>query len=165
MTSQESGTTSVMSTLSIVLLAIAVLVVVAVIVGAVLVLNKKNRAHKHHQAETIREEAVAVTPAIQESELHAQEAEARAERARLQAERAEHEAASARQGVDVEHAQYEDRIRTADKVDPAVDHSAPDYTPDTTPAEQATQTETTRTETTRTETTPTRPETGGRHTV
>ena len=54
---------------------------------------------------------------------------------------------------------------TADKVDPAVDHSAPDYTPDTTPAEQATQTETTQTETTRTETTPTRPETGGRHTV
>ena len=74
------------------------------IVGAVLVLNKKNRAHKHHQAETIREEAVAGTPAIQESELHAREAEARAERARLQAERAEHEAASARQGVDVEQA-------------------------------------------------------------
>jgi FtsZ-interacting cell division protein ZipA len=136
-----------MTTVWIVIIAI---VVVAVIVGAVLVLNKRNRAHKHHQAETLREEAVTKTPAIQESELHAQEAEARAERTRLQAERAEHEAAAARQGVDVEQAEYEDRIRQADRVDPAVDHSAPDYTPDTTPAEQATET---------------RPEAGGRHTV
>jgi uncharacterized protein HemX len=146
-----------MSTMSIVLLVIAVLVVVAVIVGVVLVLNKRNRVHKHHQAEALREEAaVTKTPAIQESELHAQEAEARAERTRLQAERAEHEAAAARQGVDVEQAQYEDRIREADRVDPAVDHSAPDYTPDTTAAEQATPAE---------QTTETRPETGGRHTV
>ncbi|MET0524384.1 MAG: hypothetical protein ABWZ91_06260 [Nocardioides sp.] len=136
-----------MTTVWIVIIAV---VVVAVIVGAVLVLNKRNRVHKHHQAESIREEAVAGTPAIQESELHAREAEARAERTRLQAERAEQEAAAARQGVDVEQASYEDRIREADRVDPAVDHSAPDYTPDTTPAEQATEP---------------RPETGGRHSV
>ena len=140
-----------MSTLTIVLLAIAVLVVVAVIVGAVIFLNKRNRAHKHHQAVAIREEAVAGTPGIRESELHAEEAEARAERARLQAERAEHEAAAARQGVDVEQAEYEDRIRTADRVDPAVDHSEPEYTPTPRPPRRPPR--------------PARPETGGRHTV
>ncbi len=143
------GTYPAMTLLTLILV-IAVVALLAVIVGAVIFLNKRNRAQKHHEAVAIREEAVAGTAGIRESELHAEEAEARAERARLQAERAEHEAAAARQGVDVEQAEYEDRIRTADRVDPAVDHSDPEYTPDTTPAEEAIETP---------------PETGGRHTV
>jgi FtsZ-interacting cell division protein ZipA len=149
MRTRPPGTSPAMTLLTIVII-VAVLVVIAVVVTAVFGLNKRHRTQRHHEAVTLREEAVSGTPAIQESELHAQEAEARAERSRLQAERAEHEAAAARQGVDVEQAEYEDRIREADRVDPAVDHKAPDYTPDTTPAEQATQTG---------------PEAGGRHTV
>jgi FtsZ-interacting cell division protein ZipA len=118
---------------------IVLIIVIAVIVLALIGLfgwmsNKKKREHRHAEAERIRHEAAAGTGGIQESEVRAREAEARAEQARLQAERAEQDAARAHQGVTQEQAQHEERIREADRIDPAVDHRSEGYTPDTSAA-------------------------------
>ena len=50
--------------------------------------------------------------------------------ARAEAARAEQDAAQAQQGVQVEEARVEDRVRAADDVDPDVDTRSDDYRPD-----------------------------------
>lgn len=127
-----------MDTGTIIWIVIAILVVAA-LVGLFLAMKRRREAKRREHATEIRHEAAAAAPDIRESELHAQEAEARAERARLQAESADQDAARARQGVDAERAEFEDRVRTADRVDPTVNHRSSDYQPDTTPADEAVQ--------------------------
>ena len=84
---------------------IAVVVVVLVALAAWLV--TRQRAKKQHEhAEHLRQEAQEHATQIPETQVRAKEAEAQAERAG-----------------------HEDRLRTADQVDPRVDTTSDDYSP------------------------------------
>lgn len=114
----------------IVVIALVLLLVVGLIVAAA---RRKATERRRTQAEEIRHEAAAGTGDVSDADIRAREAEAEAERARLQAQRAEKDAAGARRDLDVEHAQHEDRVREADRLDPDVDHRATDYQADADP--------------------------------
>lgn len=128
-----------MDTSEIVWIVVAVLVVLALAALLVAMMRKrrtekaaKDRAH----AENLRRQAATHAGGIEQSQTEAEKAakkaehaEARAERARIEAERAKAHADEARQGLDVEQAKYEDRLREADRLDPEVDHRADDYRP------------------------------------
>ncbi len=116
-----------MGTIGWIILVIVILVVVA---GAAYALmgNKRTEA-KRHEAEAIRAEASENAAAVEAQRRQAEEAAARAEVARAEAARAEQAAAEANQGVTVEEARVEDRLRTADHVDPDVDTRTDDYRP------------------------------------
>ena len=110
-------------------------IILIVVIGAVaaaaafaLMGNRRTEA-KREQATELREEAAQSTAAVEASRREAEEAAARAEVARAEAARAEQDAAQAQQGVQVEEARVEDRVRTADDVDPDVDTRAEDYQP------------------------------------
>jgi FtsZ-interacting cell division protein ZipA len=123
------------STESVVWIIVLAVVIIALIGLVGYVMNKKKREQNRVRAEGLRDEAGAAATEIPEAQVRAREAEARAERARLAAQKAEEDAARANQVLSTEEARYEDRIREADRLDPAVDHRAPDYQPDTSPAE------------------------------
>ena len=111
-----------------------IIVVVAVLVVAALVawLITQQRRKKHQeQAERLRHEAHDHAAEIPETNVRAKEAEADAERARLEAERAQERAREARVAATQQQAVQEDRLRTADQVDPRVDTRSADYTPGT----------------------------------
>jgi FtsZ-interacting cell division protein ZipA len=111
---------------------IVVAVIVALLVlGLVAALTSKNRNHRKAQAAELRRDARSRTPDLSEADVRAREAEVEAERARLEAQRAEARAAEAEQARAVEQAGYEDQIREADRLDPAVDTRSTDYQPDT----------------------------------
>jgi uncharacterized protein (DUF3084 family) len=111
-----------------------IIVVVAVLVVAALVAwmlaQQRKKKHVEH-AEHLREEAREHASAIPESQVRAREAEVEAERARLEAERAQQKAQEAQVAATQQQAVHEDRLRTADQVDPRVDTSSEDYDPDT----------------------------------
>ena len=95
---------------------IVIIVVVAVIAGVVVAMQRKRKAEQHReQAASLRQEAVQQRPEVDRAREEAEEAERRAEEAR----RAHAQAA----------AQHEDQLRTADRVDPDVDHESTDYEP------------------------------------
>ena len=91
--------------------------------------NNRRTEQRREEAESLRTEAAEKTAAVQASQREAEEAAARAEVARAEAARAEQQAAQAQQGVQVEEARVEDRVRTADRVDPDVDTRAEGYRP------------------------------------
>ena len=64
----------------------------------------------------------------------------RAERARLEAERAQARAREAQVAATQQQAVHEDRLRTADQVDPHVDTSSDDYAHGTTTDDRSTAT-------------------------
>ncbi len=102
---------------------IVVAVVVALLVLgllAALMSKKKTEQRKAHAAE-LRQDAQSRAPELDEADVRAREAEVEAERARLEAERAQARATEAEQARAAEQAGYEDRIREADRLDPAVD--------------------------------------------
>ena len=110
------------------LIIIAVVVVVLVALAAWLV--TRQRAKKQHEhAEHLRQEAHEHATQIPETQVRAKEAEAQAERARLEAERADREARDAQVAATQQQAVHEDRLRTADQVDPRVDTTSDDYSP------------------------------------
>ena len=90
--------------------------------------NRRTEAQRE-QATELREEAAQSAASVEASRREAEEAAARAEVARAEAARAEQDAAQAQQGVQVEEARVEDRVRTADHVDPDVDTRSEDYPP------------------------------------
>ena len=107
---------------------IAVVVVVLMALAAWLV--TRQRAKKQHEhAEHLRQEAHEHATQIPETQVRAKEAEAQAERARLEAERADREARDAQVAATQQQAVHEDRLRTADQVDPRVDTTSDDYSP------------------------------------
>jgi predicted negative regulator of RcsB-dependent stress response len=125
---------------------VIVVLVAAAVVAWLMTQQKKNKQHEH--AEHLRQEAhehAAVIPQVQDD---AKEAEAKAEVARLEAERAAREAEEARIAATQQEAVHEDRLRTADEVDPRVDTRSEDYSSGTgtTPTETVRDTETTRTD-------------------
>ena len=104
---------------------IVVVLVAAAVVAWLMTQQKKNKQHEH--AEHLRQEAhehAAVIPQVQDN---AKEAEAKAEVARLEAERAAREAQEAQVAATQQEAVHEDRLRTADEVDPRVDTASDDY--------------------------------------
>jgi cytoskeletal protein RodZ len=116
-----------MGTIGWIILVIVILVIVAGVAYALM--GNKRTAARRQEAETIRSEASENAAAVEAQRREAQEAAARAEVARAEAARAEQAAAEANQGVTVEEARVEDRLRTADRVDPDVDTRAEDYRP------------------------------------
>jgi len=112
---------------------IVVAVVVALLILGLLaaLMNKRKTEQRKAQAAELRQDAQSRTPDLDEADVRAREAEVEAERARLEAERAQTRAAEAEQARAAEQAGYEDRIREADRLDPAVDTKSSDYEPDT----------------------------------
>jgi ABC-type nickel/cobalt efflux system permease component RcnA len=112
---------------------ILVAVVVVVLVALAAWLATRQRTKKQHEhAEHLREEAQEHAAEVPETQVRAKEAEAEAERARLEAERAQAKAREAQVAATQQQAVHEDRLRTADQVDPRVDTSSDDYAPGTT---------------------------------
>lgn len=111
---------------------IIVLVVVLVVAALVawLVMQQRKKKQQEH-AERLRHEAHEHASEIPETQVRAKEAEAEAERARLEAERAQAQAREAQVAATQQQAVREDRLRTADQVDPRVDTSSDDYAPGT----------------------------------
>jgi FtsZ-interacting cell division protein ZipA len=109
---------------------IVILVALLVLGLALMLLSKKRKerhleeAHEHRAA--AREEISDVTQRKQEAAA----AQARAEEARLEAERSEQAARQSQTEAQQREAQVEERLRTADKLDPNVDHKSDDYAPD-----------------------------------
>ncbi|HET6391990.1 MAG TPA: hypothetical protein VFG13_04145 [Blastococcus sp.] len=112
---------------------IVVAVVVALLVLGLLaaLMRNKKTEHRKVQAAELRQDAQSRAPDLDEADVRAREAEVEAERARLEAERAKTRATEAEQARAAEQALYEDQIREADRVDPAVDTGSSDYQPDT----------------------------------
>ena len=109
-----------------------IIVVVAVLVVAALVawlITQQRTKKQHEHAERLRHEAHDHAAEIPETNVRAKEAEADAERARLEAERAQERAREARVAATQQQAVHEDRLRTADEVDPRVDTASTDYAP------------------------------------
>lgn len=111
-----------------IILIVVILVVLAAIAYAVM--NNRRTAAKREHATQLRDEAAQSTASVEASRREAQEAAARAEVARAEAARAEQQAAQAQQGVHVEEARVEDRVRTADAIDPDVDTRNEEYRPE-----------------------------------
>ena len=111
-------------------LIIVIVIVLVVAAVAAFLVNKRNKDAKIARAEELRGQAASqaqstIAPAQQE----AAEAERKAEEARLQAERAQAEAREAQVAAQQVEAEHEAQVRDADRVDPRVDHTADDYSP------------------------------------
>ena len=111
---------------------IIVLVVLVVVALAAWLVTQQRKRKQHEHAEELRTEAHEHAREIPETQVRAKEAEAEAERARLEAERAQARAQEAQVAATQQEAVHEDRLRTADQVDPRVDTSSEDYAPGTT---------------------------------
>lgn len=118
------STTEVIWTVAIVLVA---LIVIGLIVSS---MRKKSLADNHARAEQLRGTANTSAAGLLDAKARAEQAEVQAEHKRLEAQRAEEQAAIARTEVDQQQALQEDRIRSADRLDPEVDHRAKDYSPE-----------------------------------
>ncbi|MDR7253405.1 hypothetical protein J2X46_002390 [Nocardioides sp. BE266] len=118
-----------MSTTAWIIVVIVVVLAVAALV-AWMAAQQRKRKHVEH-AESLRHEAQQHASEIPESQVRAKEAEAEAERARLEAERAREKAEEAKVAATQQQAVHEDRLRTADQVDPRVDTASEGYSPDT----------------------------------
>jgi uncharacterized protein HemX len=109
-----------------------IIVLLVVLVAAALVawlVMQQRKKKQHEQAERLRHEAHEHATEIPETNVRAKEAEAEAERARLEAERAQERARAAQVAATQQQAVHEDRLRTADEVDPRVDTASGDYSP------------------------------------
>jgi hypothetical protein len=109
---------------------IVIVVVVLAAVALYAATSKRRTEKRRERADALREEASTHAATLPESQREAEEARAKADLARTEAQRAEQEAATAEQGHRIEQASYEDKLREADRLDPDVDHKAPDYEPD-----------------------------------
>ncbi|CAM3507651.1 hypothetical protein [Nocardioides zeicaulis] len=115
-----------MSTTAWIIVAVVIVLVIAVAAWAA---SRQRRRKQVEQAEELSHEAREHASGIPESQVRAKEAEAEAERARLEAERAQQRAQEAQVAATQQQAVHEDRLRTADQVDPRVDTSSEDYHP------------------------------------
>jgi FtsZ-interacting cell division protein ZipA len=117
-----------MSTIGWIVVAIVIVVVVLLVLAA---WRAQHRRKMTARAAGLRDEARSHARDIGQDRLEAREAEARADAARLEAERTQREADAAKTALAQEEATHEDRIREADRLDPAVDHEADGYQPTT----------------------------------
>lgn len=110
---------------------IVIVVVLAVAAAVAWVGDRRRRQQKVEHAEGLRHEAREHAAGIPEAEERARQAEVEAERAQVEAERAQQRAQEAQVAATQHQAVHEDRLRTADEVDPRVDTSSEDYAPGT----------------------------------
>jgi FtsZ-interacting cell division protein ZipA len=115
-----------MSTIGWIVVAVVIVVVVLAVLAA---WRAQHRRTLTTRARTLRDEARSHAPEVGQNRLEAREAEVRADAARLEAERARREAEEARTALAQQEAADEDRIREADRLDPAVDQEADGYRP------------------------------------
>ncbi|HSU02040.1 MAG TPA: hypothetical protein VLK03_05780 [Nocardioides sp.] len=108
---------------------IVLVVVLALAALAAWLVTRQRKKKQVEHAEHLRHEAHEHATEIPETQVRAKEAEAQAERARLEAERAARQAEEARVAATQQQAVHEDRLRTADQVDPRVDTRSEDYAP------------------------------------
>ena len=108
---------------------IVIVVVLAVAAAVAWAGDRRRRQQKVEHAEGLRHEAREHAAGIPEAEERARQAEV--ERARVEAERAQQRAQEAQVAATQQQAVHEDRLRTADEVDPRVDTSSEDYAPGT----------------------------------
>jgi uncharacterized protein HemX len=111
---------------------IVLVVVLALAALAAWLVTQQRKKKQVEHAERLRHEAHEHASEIPETQVRAKEAEAEAERARLEAERAQATAREAQVAATQQQAVREDRLRTADQVDPRVDTASDDYAPGTT---------------------------------
>jgi len=115
-----------MSTTGWIILAV---VIVVVLLLAFAMWRSARRKERSARAEALRAEVRTSAPEIGATRTEAQEAEVRADAARLEAERAQRDAEAAKTALAQQEAAHEDRLREADRLDPEVNHKAPDYAP------------------------------------
>ncbi len=115
-----------MDTVTWVVLIVIVLVAVAAVAA---VMARRRRAEHTRQAEHHRAGARQELDELRGHHAEAEAAEERAEAKRREAERAEREAQEARVTEQAQAARAEDHVRTADRLDPSVDHRSDDYEP------------------------------------
>jgi ABC-type nickel/cobalt efflux system permease component RcnA len=109
------------------IIVLVVVLVVAALAAWLVTQQRKKKQHEH--AESLRQEAHQHASELPETQVRAREAEAQAERSRLEAERAAQQAREAQVAATQQQAVHEDRLRTADQIDPHVDTTTDDYTP------------------------------------
>ena len=122
-----------MSTTELILLILAI-VAVLVVIGVIAMMASRRKAAQRQEedrsrAHDLRNDAATAGTAVHDSDLEARQAKLEADRARLDAEQAQARAAEAHQGVQVEEAHQEDRVREADRIDPDVNTGSDDYDP------------------------------------
>ncbi|WP_210439149.1 hypothetical protein [Nocardioides xinjiangensis] len=111
-------------------LIIIVVVLLVLLAAGALVVRRRNREANIQRADELRQQAASRAQAtIAPAQERAAAAEAQAAQARAAAERAEAEAAEARVAAQQVEASHEGQLRAADRLDPRVDHTADDYSP------------------------------------
>lgn len=121
-----------MSDTTMIIVAVVALVLVLLAIGlAVRASRKKTAEANRGRAAEVRSGAATETTSVEATRREAGKTEARAEHARLEAETAEAAAAEADRDLKMDQARLEDQMRTADRIDPDVNHRASDYTPTT----------------------------------
>ena len=114
-------------TVAMIVVVIAVVLVVALV--AWLLMRTRGQERRAHEAEELRTEAAAHSGDVEMSKREVAARAASAEQAREQAEIAEARAAEAERELAQTEAHQEDKLRAADRIDPAVDHRSEDYRP------------------------------------
>lgn len=110
--------------------------IILAIVAALLILGlifalMSSRKKKEQQLEADRAHAAELRQDTQAEQAQLRQAELEAEQRRLEAEQAQLRQQEAERGLAQQQAVQEDRLRTADRIDPDVDHTADDYQPST----------------------------------
>jgi flagellar biosynthesis/type III secretory pathway M-ring protein FliF/YscJ len=112
---------------------IVIVVVVLLIVGALLAFGmQKKREAGREKAASIRTEVAQQSPGLHKREAEAQGAEAEAARMRAEADQLDLAAQEERARLQEEQAELDDRLRTADRLDPDGTASRPTSTSTTT---------------------------------
>jgi hypothetical protein len=117
---------------------VLIVVVVLLLVGyAVAMVNRRKQQQSRNRAGELRQEAQGRATGLRMDETRVREDEAAAAQARAEAEgktakadRLEALASERQGGLDVQRGRQEDAVRSADQIDPDVDHTAPDYRPE-----------------------------------
>jgi len=114
---------------TLIIIVIVVVIIAAIAVVALMAARRRKEEERRRHADELRTKASAQSGAIEAAQREAAAEQARADAARLEAQEAEQRAAEAQRGLQFEEAQQEDSLRTADTVDPDVDHRSDGYRP------------------------------------
>jgi FtsZ-interacting cell division protein ZipA len=118
-----------METETLIWIIVAIVVALLVLGLAAALWSRKQKERRSAQAAQLRREAQARGPDLDEADVRARAARVEADRARVEAQQADAKAREAEQARSMEEAEYEDRIREADRLDPSVDHTSDAYQP------------------------------------
>ena len=120
-----------MSTTALIVLVVLVVLVAALVAWALTMTRNRKRTVV---ATELRTDAVRQSSDVDQAKGDLAAREMAADDARARADVAEQEAEAARRELAQTEATREDVLRTADRVDPKVDHRSDDYTPGDVPA-------------------------------